>query len=560
MAEVWMADRVRMGARKTVAIKLLNPASRDKQDYRRMFLAEAQMSMSLGHSSIVNVFDVNECDGECFIAMEWVDGLNLAQLNATLWERGEGLPLHVGVYIVTGVLRALDHAHNLQTPEGASIVHRDVSPQNVMLSVAGEVKLMDFGVARFSSEETAGVHVKGKLRYMPPEQLQGNSRDPTVDLFAVGALLYELIERRRFRNTDDDVEMLAMILGGQTPTLSHRERVPPPILQVLDGLLAPNARQRIGSARAALRMLTQWSGYQNAAIELEDYVVRYRDLCSTTDFIASDSRRAAAGPIRQGTGSSAVHSRRVSSNSSTSATFAQLGGDAVDSTGVSSLRRSSPRSRFNTIAAPAIAGFGLLVGCSSMMVAVHDATRPGETGDASNSEFWAELAAATHVENVENVELVAAKQDDIELEPPTVAAPEHHPEPQPQPEPEPDLELGPEPELEPDLQLEPEVEPEPEPEQVEDPPPDTPEPKQKEKVKVSFAAGNFRSLYIKVGGRQLTLQPFKTVHIPVGNHTIQIRQMSAKTWQRIGRAKFEAGKTYEVLMAPPGSFTVTELR
>ncbi|MCA9683050.1 MAG: serine/threonine protein kinase, partial [Myxococcales bacterium] len=195
MAEVWMGRRTAMGgASKTVAIKLMAAKVAHEPEFRRLFTSEARLSMLLNNSNIVQVFDVGEEQGECYMVMEWVDGLNLSQLCKRLSVAGERLPPVVSVYVIAEVLRALSYAHSVRTDEGSVIVHRDVSPQNVMISTNGEVKIMDFGIARVASEDTSGVHVKGKLRYMPPEQLRGETREPTLDLFAVGAMLHELLD------------------------------------------------------------------------------------------------------------------------------------------------------------------------------------------------------------------------------------------------------------------------------------------------------------------------------------------------------------------------------
>ena len=187
MAEVWMARRAAgLAASKNLAVKRLARHLADKPEYREMFLAEARLSMLLSHSNIVHVFDAGEEQGEVFLAMEWIDGIDLAELGARLRSEGERLSVIAAAYVVAEVLTALAYAHDLRDEAGeqVTVVHRDISPQNVMLSVSGEVKLMDFGIARLASEETSGLHIKGKVRYMPPEQLRGDSRAPTIDLFA----------------------------------------------------------------------------------------------------------------------------------------------------------------------------------------------------------------------------------------------------------------------------------------------------------------------------------------------------------------------------------------
>src|SRR5688572_26073601 len=222
MAEVWMGRRAAMaGASKAVAIKLLAREVVDDPTYREMFLEEARLSMLLTNSNVVQVFDCGEVAGECFMVMEWVDGLNLAELTQKMQQGGEQLSVAVSAHVIGEVLRALAYAHGLHH-DGveATIVHRDVSPHNVLVSISGEVKLADFGVARLAREETSGLHVKGKLRYMAPEQLRGRSREPTVDLYAVGAILHELVEGKRFRATRDEADLYAQVLSGEYSPLT----------------------------------------------------------------------------------------------------------------------------------------------------------------------------------------------------------------------------------------------------------------------------------------------------------------------------------------------------
>src|SRR5690606_27472992 len=169
--------------------------------------------------------------------------------------------------------RALSYAHQVRTEEGSVIVHRDVSPQNVMVTSDGQVKLMDFGIARFATQETQGAYVKGKLQYMPPEQLRKETRKPTVDLYAVGAILHELIDGRRFRSKIDQAQLINMVMNGEVPPL--RRPIPPQLDVVRKGLLEPDEGQRIQTARKALGMLCRWPDYREAAGDLRALVSRF---------------------------------------------------------------------------------------------------------------------------------------------------------------------------------------------------------------------------------------------------------------------------------------------
>ncbi|HVH99099.1 MAG TPA: serine/threonine-protein kinase, partial [Enhygromyxa sp.] len=273
MAEVWMGRRQALGgASKTVAVKLLASHLAENPVYRRMFVDEARLTMMLTHSNIVQVFDVGEHGGRSYLIMEWVDGLDLTRLGDSLREHGEQLGFHVIAHVVGEVLRGLAYAHELnEGHEHSGIVHRDISPHNVLCSISGEVKITDFGVARLTSEETSGVHVRGKLRYMPPEQVRGESKHATVDLFAVGAMLQELLDGERFRAGLERDELFAMVLRGEIPPLQRRG-VPAELVVLRNRLLASDRELRIQSANEALELLRRWSGYRNAADELAQLV------------------------------------------------------------------------------------------------------------------------------------------------------------------------------------------------------------------------------------------------------------------------------------------------
>ncbi len=273
MGQVWLGRRTMVGgAIKTCAIKLLAARHVGSERHREMFLEEARLSISLDHSNILKVHEVGEYEGACYMAMDWLDGLTLAQLNAALRKRKQALPASVVGFILGEVLRALAYAHEADhRGTKQPIVHRDVTPQNVMLTVAGEVKLLDFGVARVVTDETSGLYIKGKPRYMSPEQFHGLSRGPIIDLFAVGALLHEMLDGGRvFRWQAGDNRLLEMVGAGRVPDLDVAG-APLELDALRRDLLAPEA-QRLASARVALARLTAWSGYRDASHELQEMV------------------------------------------------------------------------------------------------------------------------------------------------------------------------------------------------------------------------------------------------------------------------------------------------
>ena len=271
MAEVWVARKAlgRKGT-KFVAIKLLADHYVGDERYTRMFRAEAELAAVLSHANIVQVFDEGEEFGRSYLIMEWVDGLNLLKLGAVLaLIDDEQRRFRVAAYIIGQLLYALGYAHSITSFDGSplGVVHRDVSPQNVLVSNHGEVKLTDFGVAYHVMEESSGIHVKGKVRYMSPEQLSGKTRHPTVDLYAVGALLHELLDGKKFRGDfEDGQDMFSAVLSGAIPPLTRP--IPPELDELRMRLLAPDPADRVQSAEEAISMLRRYPGYGDARSEL----------------------------------------------------------------------------------------------------------------------------------------------------------------------------------------------------------------------------------------------------------------------------------------------------
>ncbi len=291
MAEVWMGRRASVGgATKAVAIKFMSARVAQDDRHRRMFLAEARLSMLMNHSNVVQVFDAGEEKGRLYLVMEWIDGLNLAQLCELRRRERKPWPPRLSGYIIGEILRGLGYAHHL-IHEGKvqCIVHRDISPHNVLVSTSGEVKLADFGVARLAAEETSGMHIKGKLRYMAPEHLAGRSREPTVDLYGAGAVLHELLAGSRFRDEADEVDLYGHILGGRVPAL-QTSGVPPELVSLREGLLRPEPRQRIPTAERALEYLSAWAGYRNMAVELSQVCRSYMGVTGPRSGFESEAR------------------------------------------------------------------------------------------------------------------------------------------------------------------------------------------------------------------------------------------------------------------------------
>jgi serine/threonine protein kinase len=533
MAEVWMAHRTSLGARKTVAIKLLAPNLARKPVYRKMFLEEARLSMLLNNARLVHVFDAGEYPGGCYIAMEWIDGLNLAELQTSLWERGQRLPIDVAMFITGEVLRALHYAHNLVHEGASGIVHRDVSPQNVMLSMAGEVKLADFGVARFSSEETTGLHVKGKLRYMPLEQFQGSSREVTVDVFAVGAILHEMLEGEKFRGISADCDQLrSMVLAGMSPELSDPSRVPPALDALRRGLLMPDPSQRIASAVAALQLLQDCPGYHDMSLDLEALVREHRAQAPSDPSggqghrTGSIARRAMAMPEYQTKDTSVSRRVRHSENPATGTE-----------------RRKSfpimiPRER-QKIAAVAIALAGLAVGSLSIGIA-----NQGILADPNQPEVAEASFAGMDWAQFDGVRDAVIPDERPQSEPPP-SEPKAKPAAGRRRGKLPSQLAKSKPRESADAMKPPAPKAAPTPE-LQGPP-----------VKVLIAAGNFTSLDLKIGSKIYMLEPAKEVKLSPGRHKLRIREIGQDKWQSI--TVDIPKKPCRVVFKRPGTALVTPL-
>lgn len=256
MAEVYLARRAGPhGFQKIIAVKRILPQLAQDTDFVAMFVDEARVCARLAHPNIVQVFDFGEHDGELYMAMEYVDGTTAARLVRAAASRGEEVPLDAALYIALGVLRGLDYAHNARDDEGKplDLVHRDVSPGNVLIDRSGAVKLTDFGIARAAEIErrTDAGQLKGKLGYMSPEQVVGRELDARSDLFTVGIALAELVMLRPLFSGPNEIEVLMRIRDADLGVLDRAgSRVPDDVRAVLFRALARDRALRYPSAAA----------------------------------------------------------------------------------------------------------------------------------------------------------------------------------------------------------------------------------------------------------------------------------------------------------------------
>jgi serine/threonine protein kinase len=264
MAEVFIAHTVGAeGFSRKVAIKRVLPGFSDNPAFAKMFVEEARISARLQHPNVVSVLDFDrDAEGRLFLVMEFIEGKDLDALVST------GLiPFPVAIFVTTEILRGLGYAHDLPITAGQpgtdgmrGIVHRDVSPHNVLLSWEGALKVSDFGIAkaRSASEATASEFIKGKPAYMSPEQANGERLDGRSDLFAVGVMLWEMLCGRRLFVGEDTRTTLAAVLFGTIPRpRSIRPDVPKDLEKVVMKLLERDLPARYRTAELAIADLLE---------------------------------------------------------------------------------------------------------------------------------------------------------------------------------------------------------------------------------------------------------------------------------------------------------------
>jgi len=262
MAMVWAA-RVKgtRGFQKIVAVKtMLSKLSEDAQ-FEQMFLDEASLASQIRHPNVVEISDLGEQDGVLYLAMEWIDGVPLNQLMKTAKPLG-GVPLPIAVRIVMNACAGLHAAHELRDPKGQlyGLVHRDVSPQNILVTYDGVSKVVDFGVAKATAmggSATVAGQLKGKVSYMAPEQVRGEAIDRRVDVFAMGIVLYSLTTGKHpFRRESEAATMYTIASDDAVVSPSKfLPNYPPRLEAVVLKALAKDAKDRFATASEFQRAL-----------------------------------------------------------------------------------------------------------------------------------------------------------------------------------------------------------------------------------------------------------------------------------------------------------------
>lgn len=252
MASVWVARlQGAHGFEKLVALKTILAEHAADPEYEAMFLDEARIVAGIRHHNVAEILDLGSTDGMLYLVLEWVEGDSLALLQRAALRHKEPLPMTVAMRIVAQICAGLHAAHEISDRSGKAlnVVHRDVSPQNVIVSAAGEVKLIDFGIAKAVdqlSEHTRTGVLKGKVSFMSPEQALGQRVDRRADVWAAGVVLYQLLAGRLPFRGENQLETLHLIGSkGRAPEIPG---LPKPVAKLLERVLEPELDKRISTA------------------------------------------------------------------------------------------------------------------------------------------------------------------------------------------------------------------------------------------------------------------------------------------------------------------------
>ena len=264
MAEIYLAKtRGVAGFEKFLCLKVIHPNYADDEHFIEMLIDEAKIAVGLNHANIVQIFDLGRDGKTYFIAMEYIDGADLFKIMRRLSERDHDVPIDVAAYIAHEICTGLDYAHRKRDEQGRplGIIHRDISPQNILVSKSGEVKIVDFGIAKAASrgrKTQAGV-IKGKYYYMSPEQAWGDPVDQRSDIFSSGIILYEVLTGQMLYLEEDMHRLLDMVRKADIPRpTTKRPEIPPQLENVVMKALAKRPADRWQTAHEYQVALTNF--------------------------------------------------------------------------------------------------------------------------------------------------------------------------------------------------------------------------------------------------------------------------------------------------------------
>ena len=281
-ADIYVGCDLRLG-NKPVIIKMLRRDFSEDRERIQMFLDEINLTTRLDHENIVRVYDVIRMEDNTYVQiLELVEGLDFAQIISEAHQRNERIPFNLVAYVLSKVCLALDYAHekrDTSSGDPLNIVHRDISPSNILVSYDGKVKLTDFGIAfahLHQRQKTRMGELKGKIAYMSPEQVRGKRVDRQSDLYSLGIVFYESLTSRRLFDGDSEIEVLQMVAEGEIDYKSIEDAgVPPDLRKVLEKALQKNVNERYRSSFEIFndlqKYLSNWDEYSLRS-RLKDYI------------------------------------------------------------------------------------------------------------------------------------------------------------------------------------------------------------------------------------------------------------------------------------------------
>ena len=259
MAVVWLARALNHPDLRLVVVKMLLPQYAMDEQFQQMFVDEATISSGIAHANVARILATGEAHGIPYLVMEYIDGESIARLTEGVKKAGMRFPSGIALRLIADAAAGLHSAHELRDRQGVllNVVHRDVSPQNVLVRNVGTAAVIDFGIAKARdrlAEETRAGNLKGKVRYMAPEQALGKAVDRRVDVWALGAMLFEIFAGKGPYEGGSEIAALQRLVKGQKPS-DLPANVPEPVRRVVNQALSPNREERLPTAAALERAL-----------------------------------------------------------------------------------------------------------------------------------------------------------------------------------------------------------------------------------------------------------------------------------------------------------------
>ena len=301
MAEIFRGKAVAAGGfEKPVAIKRILPHLSQDKRFVELLIAEAKILSLLKHRNIVQIFDVGlGDDGQYFLVMEYVDGKDLGAVFKSFEVKRRRMPFDLALHIGAEICEALEHAHSAKAPDGKpmSLVHRDVSPSNVLLSRAGEVKLTDFGIAKRAEQEQTGTGgVRGKFAYISPEQARNEHIEPRSDVFSVAILIWELVTNRRLFSGMGDLEALRAVREAQVQRPSEVEpRLSPELDKFLMAALSRDPKRRPTAGQLGQQLTSLRYSLETT---VGDPATELAKIIDAAEQVARESQQMLSPPLR----------------------------------------------------------------------------------------------------------------------------------------------------------------------------------------------------------------------------------------------------------------------